>query len=91
MGQVYQCWWRICRDINVLSSSEYHIFYVLYTFVTYLLTLPRSHIHTHTKNNTAGEDRTYILERRAPNRTITLHRQQLIHSRMWCGILENLT
>jgi hypothetical protein len=38
--QVYQCWWRICREINVLSSFEYHIFYVLYPFVTYLWTLP---------------------------------------------------
>jgi hypothetical protein len=42
MGQMYQCWWRICRDINVSSSFEYHMFYVLYPFVTYLLTLPRS-------------------------------------------------
>jgi hypothetical protein len=43
MGQVYQCWWRICREINVLffPSFEY-MFYVLYPFVTYWLTLPRS-------------------------------------------------
>jgi hypothetical protein len=40
MGQVYQCWWRICREINVLSRFEYHMFYVLYPIVTYLLTLP---------------------------------------------------
>jgi hypothetical protein len=41
-GQVYQCWWRICREINFfLSMFEYHVFYVLYPFVTYLLTLPR--------------------------------------------------
>jgi hypothetical protein len=39
MGQVYQCWWRICRDINIFFRFEYHIFYVLYPFVTYLLTL----------------------------------------------------
>jgi hypothetical protein len=37
MGQVYQCWW-ICREINVFSRFKYHIFYVLYQFVTYLLT-----------------------------------------------------
>jgi hypothetical protein len=37
MGQVYQCWWRICREIN-FSRFEYHMFYVLYPFVTYLLT-----------------------------------------------------
>jgi hypothetical protein len=41
MGQVYQCSWRICREIKVLSRFEYHMFYVLYPFMTYLLTLPR--------------------------------------------------
>jgi hypothetical protein len=41
MGHAYQCWWRICREINVFSRSEYHMFYVLYPFVTYLLTPPR--------------------------------------------------
>jgi hypothetical protein len=25
MGQVYQGWWRICREINVFSRSEYHV------------------------------------------------------------------
>jgi hypothetical protein len=39
MGQVYQCWWRICRDINAFSMFEYHMFHVLHPFVTYLLTL----------------------------------------------------
>jgi hypothetical protein len=42
MGHVYQCWWRICREINVLSRFEYHMFYVLYPFVSCLLTLPRT-------------------------------------------------
>jgi hypothetical protein len=41
MGQNYQRWWRIYPEINVFPSFEYHMFYVLYTFVTYLLTLPR--------------------------------------------------
>jgi hypothetical protein len=41
MGQVYQCWWGICREINVFSRFEYHMFYVLYQFVTYLVILPR--------------------------------------------------
>jgi hypothetical protein len=42
MGQLYQCRWRICRGINVFFSRfEYHMFYVLYPFVSYLLTLPR--------------------------------------------------
>jgi hypothetical protein len=41
IGQVYQCCWRICREINVFFSRfEYHMFYVLYPFTTYLLTLP---------------------------------------------------
>jgi hypothetical protein len=42
MGQVYECWWRVCREINVLSSFGYHMFYVLYPFVAYSLTLPRT-------------------------------------------------
>jgi hypothetical protein len=42
MGQIYQCWWWICREKNVFSRLEYHIFYVLYPFLTYLLTLPRT-------------------------------------------------
>jgi hypothetical protein len=33
-GQVYQCWWRICREIHVFPRFECHIFYVLYSFVT---------------------------------------------------------
>jgi hypothetical protein len=41
IGQVYQCCWRICQDINVLPRFEYHMFYVVYPFVTYLLTLHR--------------------------------------------------
>jgi hypothetical protein len=41
MGQVYQCWWRICQEISVFSRFKYHMFYVLYPFMTYLLTLPR--------------------------------------------------
>jgi hypothetical protein len=41
MGQVYQCWWRICQEINVFPRFEYHMFYILYPFVTYLLPLPR--------------------------------------------------
>jgi hypothetical protein len=39
-GQAYQCWWRICREINAFSRFEYHMFYVLYPFVAFLLTLP---------------------------------------------------
>jgi hypothetical protein len=41
MGQVYQSWWRICRERNSFSRFEYHMYYVLYLFVIYLLTLPR--------------------------------------------------
>jgi hypothetical protein len=39
MGQLYPCWWRICREIKVLSVFEYHMFYVLSPFVTCLWTL----------------------------------------------------
>jgi hypothetical protein len=45
MGQVYQCWWRICREINVfLSRFEYHMLYVLHPFVSYILTASYSHV-----------------------------------------------
>jgi hypothetical protein len=40
MEQVYQCWWRICGEI-IFFGFEYHMFYVLYQFVTYILILPR--------------------------------------------------
>jgi hypothetical protein len=33
--QVYQCWWRICREINVYFRFEYDMFYVLYPFVNF--------------------------------------------------------
>jgi hypothetical protein len=33
---------RIFQEINVFSRFEYHMFYVLYPFVAYLLTLPRT-------------------------------------------------
>jgi hypothetical protein len=31
---------------NIFFRLDYHVFYVLYPFVTYLLTLPRTKIHT---------------------------------------------
>jgi hypothetical protein len=42
MGQVYQCLWWTCREINVPPppGSNIHMLYVLYPFVTYLLILP---------------------------------------------------
>jgi hypothetical protein len=42
MEQVYQCWWRICREISVFSRFWYHMYYVLYPVVAYLPTLPRN-------------------------------------------------
>jgi hypothetical protein len=42
MRQVHQCWWRICREISAFSTFEYHTFYVLYPFMTYLLTFSRN-------------------------------------------------
>jgi hypothetical protein len=47
VGQVYQCWCRICREINVCSGFEYHVFYVLHPFVIYLLTLQRKFYDTY--------------------------------------------
>jgi hypothetical protein len=38
VGQVYQCWWRICGAIFLFFIFEYHMFNVLYPFVTYIQT-----------------------------------------------------
>jgi hypothetical protein len=38
--QVYQYRWRICWEINVFFRFRYHMFYILYPFVTHLLTVP---------------------------------------------------
>jgi hypothetical protein len=35
--QVYQCWWRIYREIKFFPSIEYQMVYVSYPFVTCLL------------------------------------------------------
>jgi hypothetical protein len=40
-GKLYQCWWRIYREITVFFPGSKIMFYVLYLFVTYLLTFPR--------------------------------------------------
>jgi hypothetical protein len=50
MGQVYQCWWRICREINVLPGSNITYFF-LYPFVSYLLTLPHIYIASNGRMN----------------------------------------
>jgi hypothetical protein len=42
MGQVYQCWWRIYREINAIFRLEYHMSFVSYPFVTDLLAFPRT-------------------------------------------------
>jgi hypothetical protein len=44
MGQVYQCWWKIYREMFSFRF-EYIMFYVLYPFKTYLLNLPRKVIY----------------------------------------------
>jgi hypothetical protein len=41
MGEMYECWWTVRLDINVYPRFEYHLFYVLYAFVTYLFAVPR--------------------------------------------------
>jgi hypothetical protein len=44
LREVYQCWWRSSQEINFLFFPQVLVsaFYVLYPFVTYLLTLPRT-------------------------------------------------
>jgi hypothetical protein len=61
MGLVYQCRWRIWWEINVFSTFIYHMFYVLYSFVTYLLTLPCNNCtycgQSHPKGKLAAYDK----------------------------------
>jgi hypothetical protein len=37
-----KCWGGIFREIKVVDRFEYHILYILYPFLTHLLSLPRS-------------------------------------------------
>jgi hypothetical protein len=57
MGQVYQCWWRICREVNIVPRYEYHMFYFLYPFVACLLTLPRNLL---TRITDVNEEKSYL-------------------------------
>jgi hypothetical protein len=45
MGQVYQCWWRICREINVFPVSN--ITYFTFISICDLFTGSLSYIHTY--------------------------------------------
>jgi hypothetical protein len=42
IGQVYQCWWRICQEIIFFPRLVYHMLHVLYQFVACLLTFPHT-------------------------------------------------
>jgi hypothetical protein len=46
IGHVYHCWWRICQEINEFSKLKYHMFYISYLLVTYLLTPQHRLCHT---------------------------------------------
>jgi hypothetical protein len=48
--------WRVCPEINVIARFEYHMLYVLYPFVTYLLTLPHSSLHNHNNKSLISGD-----------------------------------
>jgi hypothetical protein len=37
------CWWWMCQVFFFFFSFEYDMLYVLYPFVTYLLTLPHTY------------------------------------------------
>jgi hypothetical protein len=43
-----------CLEIKAFSRFEYHMFYVLYPFVTYLLTLPCIYIASFSKNDSSS-------------------------------------
>jgi hypothetical protein len=82
MGQVYQCWWRIYREINVSSSFEYHMFYSLYPFVAYLLTLCRMSFVCHMLEKIIGQSCLILIRNQefalCPFKTIKWAPQQII-------------
>jgi hypothetical protein len=41
MGQVYQCWWKICREINGCFPGSNIACVAFYTYLCDLFTLPR--------------------------------------------------
>jgi hypothetical protein len=41
MGQVYKCWWRICREINVFQVRISHVLCLIF-ILTDFLTLARA-------------------------------------------------
>jgi hypothetical protein len=51
-----KCLLRICREIDVFFRLEYHMFYVLYLILTYLLTLRRK-INNMLKSMVVGDRR----------------------------------
>jgi hypothetical protein len=57
---VYQCCWRICREINIASRSDYHMFYSLFPSVTYLRHLVP--LHSETKEAAIGWACNYEVE-----------------------------
>jgi hypothetical protein len=77
MGQVYQWWWRICREINVFPRFKYHMFYVLFPFVTYLLTLIRIYrVHYLTCGDDTGDQSNHGI----PNIAVFISIQSLFDS-----------
>jgi hypothetical protein len=48
MGKVYQCWWRTCRETNVFSRFQYHMFYVLYMYICGIFTDSQSYMGKYT-------------------------------------------
>jgi hypothetical protein len=52
MGQVYQCWWRICREVIFFSRFEYHVLRFVPIVSTLPLLVPRSRkLWTHTSTS----------------------------------------
>jgi hypothetical protein len=58
MGQVYQCWWRICREINVFFYRfEYHI---LIRFISICVLFTDSHSYNDCSINNTNTNVYYL-------------------------------
>jgi hypothetical protein len=71
MRQVYQCWW-ICREISGFFPGSNILFYVLYTIVIYLLTLPRITLRINNKPAYVYPDK--IID------SNKIHKKQYVHT-----------
>jgi hypothetical protein len=85
LRQVYRCWWGICREINAFFFRfQYHMFYVLYLFVIYLLPLPRTSIRQR-----SFPSKSFPVHQLSYNST-QISRLSTATVRVWCEVIADM-